>query len=90
MSIHAARTAFAIGAWLVSPTASMVTTRLPATAETGVMHERVGSPSTCTVQAPHRAMPQPYLVPVRSKKSRTTQSSGVSGEALKSMALPLR
>ena len=30
---------------------------------TGVMHERAGFPSTCTVQAPHSAMPQPNFVP---------------------------
>ena len=43
----------------------MVVTCLPATAETGVTHERIGLPSRCTVQAPHSAMPQPNLVPVR-------------------------
>ena len=34
-------------------------------ADSGVSHERTGLPSMCTVQAPHSAMPQPYLVPVR-------------------------
>jgi hypothetical protein len=46
-------------------------------AETGVAQARVATPSTCTVQAPHCAMPQPYLVPDRSSCSRRTQSSGV-------------
>jgi hypothetical protein len=32
-----------------------------------------------TVQAPHCAMPQPYLVPVSPTFSRIAQSSGVSG-----------
>jgi hypothetical protein len=38
---------------------------LPAAADTGVTQERIGWPSRCTVQAPHRATPQPNLVPVR-------------------------
>ena len=42
----------------------MVVIFLPATAATGVTQERSGAPSTCTVQAPHCAMPQPNLVPV--------------------------
>ncbi len=58
---------------------SMVVIRLPATSPTAVTQERVASPSTCTVQAPHSAMPQPYLVPVRPSTSRSTQSSGISG-----------
>ena len=57
----------------------MVTIFLPAAADTGIAQERTGSPSTCTVQAPHAAMPQPYLVPGRSSSSRKTQSSGISG-----------
>ena len=34
---------------------------------------------SCTVQAPHWATPQPYLVPVSPCASRITHSSGVSG-----------
>src|SRR5437870_12340789 len=49
------------------------------TALTGTEHERIGTPLTCTVQAPHCAMPQPYLVPVRPTFSRNTHSSGVLG-----------
>src|SRR5437870_12649799 len=56
----------------------MVTTFLFATAEIGVMHERTACPSTCTVQAPHSAMPQPNLVPVRPSTSRSTHSTGMS------------
>ena len=41
--------------------------------------ERTATPSMCTVQAPHCAMPQPYLVPVRPTCSRITHSSGVLG-----------
>ena len=33
-------------------------------ARPGVRQERRGSPSTCTVQAPHWPMPQPNFVPV--------------------------
>src|SRR5436305_10054027 len=58
----------------------MVVTFLPSTLEIRVEHERTATPSTCTVQAPHRAMPQPYFVPVRPMVSRSTQSRGVSGD----------
>src|SRR5690606_8652621 len=68
----------------------MVLMRLPATADTGVTQERVGWPSTFTVQAPHRAMPQPYLVPVRLATSRQAQSSGISSATSSSWSLPLR
>ena len=47
----------------------------------GVWHERAATPLRWTVQAPHWAMPQPYFVPVSSSSSRSTQSSGVSGDA---------
>src|SRR3954470_16027107 len=68
----------------------MVATFLPATADSGVWHERTGWPSMCTVHAPHSAAPQPNLVPVRPSSSRTTHSSGVSGSACEATALPLR
>jgi hypothetical protein len=61
----------------------------PAAAATGVAHERMGSPSTCTVHAPHWAMPQPYFVPVNPRSSRNTQSKGVSGSASTSLFRPL-
>ena len=50
-----------------------------ASADTGVKHERIGAPSTCTVQAPHKLMPQPNFVPLSSSSSRNTQSNGVFG-----------
>ena len=56
----------------------MVVIRLPATALTGVTQERIAWPSRCTVQAPHAAMPQPNLVPVRPITSRSTQRRGMS------------
>src|SRR5258707_14686049 len=42
----------------------------------------------CTMQAPHSPVPQPNLVPVSLRPSRTTQSSGVSGGASTDTALP--
>jgi hypothetical protein len=51
----------------------------PATCETGVEHDRIAAPSTCTVQAPQNPAPQPNFVPVSSSVSRNTQSNGVSG-----------
>src|SRR5205807_6901776 len=55
----------------------MVVICLPATAATGSEQERIATPSTWTVQAPHWAMPQPNLVPVMPIVSRSTQRSGV-------------
>src|SRR5438105_866077 len=60
---------------------SIVVMALPCAAATGKEQERTGCPPTCTVQAPHAAIPQPYFVPVRPRSSRSTQSSGVSGSA---------
>src|SRR5687767_6790924 len=58
---------------------SMVVISAPRTADTGSTHDRVATPFTCTVQAPHWEMPQPYLVPLRSRTSRSTHNSGMSG-----------
>src|SRR5437588_2216764 len=57
--------------------------------ETLIEHERRTSPLMCTEQAPHCAMPQPYLVPVRPTCSRIAHSRGVLGLTLTSMELPL-
>src|SRR5215469_15085576 len=43
---------------------SMVVTCLPRMLDICTLHERVGSPSRCTVQAPHCATPHPNFVPV--------------------------
>src|SRR6266699_6785711 len=67
----------------------MVVICLLAAALTLVEQERAGSPFRCTVQAPHSAMPQPYLVPVMSRWSRSTHKRGVSGSASTCMRLPL-
>src|SRR5580700_856191 len=57
----------------------MVVTDFPAIELTGVTHERMGFPSSSTVQAPHCAMPHPYFVPVNPAASRIAQRSGMSG-----------
>src|SRR4029078_11450804 len=67
----------------------MVTIFLPAAALAGNEQERVATPSTWTVQAPHCAMPQPYLVPVRPTFSLIAQSSGVSGSTSMLTGFPL-
>ena len=53
------------------------------------MHERTARPSMSTVHAPHAAMPQPNLVPVRPSVSRIAHSSGVSGSTSTTRSLPL-
>src|SRR5271157_3268385 len=67
---------------------SMVVIFFPATLETAVMHERAGSPSMCTVQAPHSATPQPNFVPVIFSVSRSTHSRGIWGSTLTVVAFP--
>src|SRR5215207_7657718 len=68
---------------------SIVVTRLPAAADSGTEHERIGFPSRWTVHAPHCAMPQPNLVPVMFMTSRSTQRSGISGAAETVRRVPL-
>src|SRR5258706_12413673 len=68
---------------------SMVVILLPAAELKGVEHDLAGCPFRCTVQAPHSAMPQPYLVPVMPRWSRRTHRRGVSGSASTDMGLPL-
>src|SRR5438132_670339 len=62
---------------------------LAQSADVGVMQARSASPFLWTVQAPHRAMPQPNLVPVNPKMSRKYQSSGISGSPSKLCGTPL-
>jgi hypothetical protein len=65
--------------------------RYPAipTLSIGVMQERVEAPSICTVQAPHKAMPQPNFVPVIPSTSRNAHNSGVSPSTSTLCVLPL-
>src|SRR5271166_217801 len=74
---------------LEPPIASIVVILWPTALATGNTQERVAWPSRCTVQAPQSAMPQPYLVPVRSSTSRSTQSSGMSGSTSTWTIFPL-
>src|ERR1041384_3912764 len=67
----------------------MVVTDLPATSLMLVWQERTALPSTCTVHAPHRPEPQPNLVPVSLRCSRTTQSNGVLASTSTLAAVPL-
>src|ERR1700720_2486375 len=68
----------------------MVVMFLPATLEIGVIHERIGWPLRWTVHAPHSAIPQPNLVPVRPSVSRKTQSSGICGTTSTIWPFPFR
>ncbi len=70
-------------------TASMVVILCPAAAEMGVTQERIACPFNCTVQAPHRAAPQPNLVPVQPSVSRSAQRIGVDGSASTWRSWPL-
>jgi hypothetical protein len=67
----------------------MVVTFLLPTIATGIRQERAGTPSTCTVQAPHWPAPQPYLVPTKPSVSRRAHSSGVSSSTSTARGLPL-
>src|SRR5689334_2098050 len=57
----------------------MVVIDFPETIRTGTEHDRIGCASKCTVHAPHAAMPQPNLLPVSPRVSRSTHRSGISG-----------
>src|SRR3954454_16950124 len=67
---------------------SIVVTLLPATLEIGVTQERTGCPSRCMVQAPHRDMPHPNLVPSIPRVSRKTHSKGIAGGTSTVSAFP--
>ena len=73
----------------VEPMVSIVVIRRFPIDPTGSRQERTGSPSRCTVHAPHCAMPQPNFVPVRASTSRRTQSSGISAGTSTSRGSPL-
>jgi hypothetical protein len=59
--------------------ASIVVMRRTPIDPTGSLQERTGAPSTCTVHAPHWAIPHPNFVPVSASTSRRTQRGGMSG-----------
>src|SRR3954468_6700061 len=62
----------------VAPFSPIVVIFLPATADTGAIHDRVGAPSIWTVHAPHSPSPQPNLLPVRLSTSRSVHNKGIS------------
>src|SRR6476619_7464511 len=68
--------------------ASMVVTRFPTAAETGVMQDRVGRPSIWIVHAPQRPWPQPNFVPVMVSTSRSVHSKGISSGTSRLRAFP--
>src|SRR5579872_4261723 len=68
----------------------MVVTDLPATAESGVTHEKARSPSMCTMQAPQSPIPHPNLVPVNPNCSRRHHSSRELPSRSADTGLPLR
>ena len=68
----------------------MVSTSLFSTSLSGVWQERTALPSTITVQAPHRPLPQPYFVPVSSRSVRSTHSSVRSPSVSSVVGLPFR
>src|SRR5262249_24413194 len=61
---------------------------LPPISETCVWQAYARLPSICTMQAPHRPVPQPNLVPVSLRPSRITRNNGVAGGASVDAALP--
>src|ERR1700720_3248742 len=67
----------------------MVVISLPWRADSGSTQDRVGTPRTCTVHAPHCAAPHPNFVPFRSRTSRNTHSRGMSGGTSTVAAFPL-
>src|SRR5712692_2189850 len=67
----------------------MVVTWLPCAIMIGMTQVRIGAPSICMVQAPQTPMPQPNLLPVRRRCSRTTHNSGTSSGPSNSAGTPL-
>src|ERR1700692_1432066 len=69
--------------------ASMVVISAPDTELMGGTQGRRAFAFLWTVQAPHKATPQPNFVPVRPRTSRRYHSSGISGLPLKDRSTPL-
>src|SRR5664279_1742940 len=68
---------------------SIVVISAPFISFIGVEHDRMAAPFECTVQAPHKDMPQPNFVPVSSATSRKYHSSGMSGSPSNVFSFPL-
>src|SRR6266567_7343387 len=67
---------------------SMVVISSPSRVLIGLEHDRIAFPFCSTVQAPHKAMPQPNLVPVSPSMSRRYHSRGISRSPSKVWACP--
>ncbi len=69
--------------WQVSPSArpSMVSTSAPSWLIASARQELMRRPSSRTVQAPHWPRSQPFLVPVRSRRSRSRSSRVTRGSS---------
>src|SRR5262245_60964048 len=67
----------------------MVVTCRPCAIITGMTQVRTAAPSRCMVQAPHTPMPQPNLLPVSRRCSRTTHSSATPTGQSNSAGAPL-
>src|SRR5215471_14240947 len=72
--------------FLASP--SMVVTVAPSFMTASTRHALTRRPSTSTVQAPHWPWSQPFLVPVRSKWSRSASSKVVHGASSSCFKVP--
>ena len=68
---------------------SMVVKERPAASAREIWQERTALPFCSTVHAPQAPMPQPYFVPVRPRRSRSTHSSGMSAGASTVLRFPL-
>src|SRR5258707_2171110 len=66
----------------------MVMTDFPLTSDICTPQARTASPSRWTVQAPHRATPQPNFVPVRPSSSRKYHRRGIDGSPSNACACP--
>ena len=62
----------AIGLATAVSAGGLVVTALPAAAETGMSHDCTALPSTMTVHAPQRPVPQPKRAPFSFKSLRST------------------
>ncbi len=67
---------------------SIVTTDLPAASPTSTRHEFTGTPFSRTVQDAHSPSLQPFLAPVRFRRSRSVSSSVSCGAALTWRVVP--
>src|SRR5260221_7590475 len=67
--------------WSPRATPSMVRISAPSWLTASARHELIRRPSTRTVQAPHWPRSQPFLVPVRSRRSRRRSRSVTRGSS---------